>query len=100
MASSRETNPTRAHAYLAAGANGDTPRLAALYRELCGMRDALLGIVGTTLVDGAYDKLLHRMAEPDFPLRLLPPYVSSTEAMADVYRSTLAARLPDWLPSR
>ena len=29
------------------------------------MRDALLGIVGTTLVDGAYDKLLHRMAEHD-----------------------------------
>lgn len=30
-------------------------------------------------IDGAYDKMLYRMTDPDFPLRLLPPYTYATE---------------------
>lgn len=30
-------------------------------------------------IDGAYDKMLFRMSDPTFPLRLLPPYAHATE---------------------
>jgi dihydrodipicolinate synthase/N-acetylneuraminate lyase len=30
---------------------------------------------------GVYDKLLFKLHDPDFPLRLLPPYASATDAM-------------------
>ncbi len=30
-------------------------------------------------MDGAYDKLFAKLADPDFPLRLLPPYQGSTD---------------------
>ncbi|MDB6127132.1 MAG: Dihydrodipicolinate synthase/N-acetylneuraminate lyase, partial [Verrucomicrobia bacterium] len=30
-------------------------------------------------IDGAFDKMLFRVADPAFPLRVLPPYSSATE---------------------
>lgn len=100
LTSISSSNPTRAYDYLAAGANGDAQRFAQLYRELCGVLHALLDATGTSHIDGAYDKAIHRLSEPDFPLRLLPPYETTTlEAFAQ-YRDTLATYYPDWLPRK
>ena len=52
-----------------------------------------------SLNDGAYDKLVAKIAEPDFPLSLLPPYESSTDAGYLQYRDELAADFADWLPA-
>ncbi len=43
-------------------------------------------------MDGAFDKLLHRLHDPEFPLRLLPPYASATEADFLRFRETLPPR--------
>jgi dihydrodipicolinate synthase/N-acetylneuraminate lyase len=100
LASISSSNPQRAHEYFAAGASGDAVRFATLYRELCGVLHALLDAAGTGLIDGAYDKAIHRLSEPDFPLRLLPPYETTSEATFERYRDVLAAEFPQWLPAK
>ena len=94
------SNPARAREYLEAGASGDAVRFTQLYRELCGVLHALLDAAGTGFIDGAYDKAIHKLSEPDFPLALLPPYESTTEAIFAQYRDRLAERHPEWLPDR
>ena len=98
LASTASSHPKRAHEYLYAGATGNSQRLCELYRELCGVLNALLFAVGTNLIDGAYDKVIHKLSEPDFPLALLPPYEAAQEAAFVQYRATLEAEYPDWLP--
>ena len=44
-------------------------------------------------IDGAFDKMLYRMTDPTFPLRLLPPYEGATE---DDFAKFLAAIPPGW----
>ena len=44
-------------------------------------------------IDGAFDKMLYRLTDPAFPLRLLPPYESATE---DDFAKFLAAIPPGW----
>jgi hypothetical protein len=46
-------------------------------------------------IDGAYDKMLFRVSDPTFPLRLLPPYASATEAD---FARFLAALPAGWRP--
>lgn len=61
---------------------------------------ALLRAVGLEHIDGAYDKIIHKLAEPDYPLALLPPYEGGTEAAYRQYKAELEAKWPAWLPSR
>lgn len=100
LASISASNPARARQYLTAAATHDHAMLAQLYRELCGVLHALLGAAGTSSIDGAYDKLIHKLAEPDFSLELLPPYETSSLAAFEQYRTELAEHWPEWLPNR
>ena len=38
---------------------------------------------------GAYDKLLFKLYDPEFPLRLLPPYQGATELMFQRFRAAM-----------
>jgi dihydrodipicolinate synthase/N-acetylneuraminate lyase len=98
LTSISSSNPARAFEYLNAGADSDWPRFATLYRELCGVLHALLDSAGGSFVDGAYDKAILKLSEPDFPLRLLPPYETVGDAVYETYRARLAAEFPQWLP--
>jgi hypothetical protein len=42
-------------------------------------------------MDGAYDKMLYRVTDPTFPLRLLPPYEGATEPEFEAFRNGLPA---------
>ena len=100
LASVSASNPRRAWEYFRAGTDGDFNRFAELYRELAGVMGAVRRAAGSvSLNDGAYDKLVAKIAEPDFPLSLLPPYQSSTDEGYLQYRDELAASFPDWLPA-
>lgn len=100
LASIAASNPARARDYFDAGATGDYHRFAALYRELAGVMGAVRRAAGGMgLNDGAYDKLVAKLAEPDFPLALLPPYQSSSEDGYRRYVAELAERYPGWLPA-
>ena len=47
--------------------------------------------------DGAFDKLFSRLLIPDFPLRLLPPYTSASEAAFERFAGVLRGHFPQWL---
>lgn len=42
-------------------------------------------------IDGAYDKMLFRMSDPAFPLRLLPPYAHATDEDFARFKAALPA---------
>lgn len=86
------TNPASAHEFF--GARGE--RLRTLGEELRAVNDALARHVGDAAhMDGAFDKMLYKLFDPEFPLRLLPPYQSTTDVMFDNYRKSMPKR---WLP--
>lgn len=69
-------NHARAHAFVA----GPDERRTADVVDLRAMVGTLIELAkGRFHIDGAYDKMLFRTADPAFPLRLLPPYASSTD---------------------
>jgi len=80
-----------------AAKNKDFPRMLQFYGEVMGMTDGLFSMVGTDLIDGAYDKMFIRTVDPSFPLRLLPPYTAATEAQFAQYVEFLRERYPQWL---
>jgi dihydrodipicolinate synthase/N-acetylneuraminate lyase len=67
--------------------------------ELAAMRDQLrevhralkTAIVDETYMDGAYDKLYIKLHERCFPLRLAPPYASTSDATFVKFRDALPA---------
>jgi dihydrodipicolinate synthase/N-acetylneuraminate lyase len=99
LASIAASNPGRASAYFRAGADGDQAALAAYYRELAGMMGAIRRAAGGMgLTDGAYDKIVSKVIDPDFPLRLLPPYQGASDEGYRGYLAELTARFPSWVP--
>ena len=44
-------------------------------------------------IDGAFDKMLYRVSDPTFPLRLLPPYQFASDAEFDAFRAAIP---PAW----
>ena len=81
-------NPARAKAFVA----GDDARRAADLVELKAMLATLMELsAGRFHIDSAYDKMLFRVADPKFPLRLLPPYVSATEEDFDRFLAAIPA---------
>lgn len=80
-----------------AAAANDLERLAMYQQELSGIREGILTIVGAASMDGAYDKLLYKLTNPAFPLRMLAPYDSSTDEQYRQYRDFLRERFPAWL---
>jgi len=71
-------------------------KLEAMSQEQHTILEALMTSVnGEAHMDGAFDKLLYRLHDPNFPLRLLPPYTAATEEMFAKFRESLPAR---WCP--
>ncbi len=63
-----------------------------MIEELRAIHGRLMAIVGHEAhMDGAYDKLFVKVHEPDFPLRLLPPYASTSDATFRSFRDSLPA---------
>ncbi len=90
LASISTVNYARAKAYVA----GDDDRRAADVPEMRAMVATLMKLSANRFhIDGAYDKMLFRVSDRDFPLRLLPPYVAATE---DDFAQFLAAMPAGW----
>jgi len=87
------TNYERAKEYVA----GDAAHRAAMVPDFHAMIALVreLGARGYHM-DGAFDKMLYRMTDPTFPLRLLPPYAAASEADWAHFRDALPAR---WKPA-
>ncbi len=86
--------------YFDAGQNRDVAQLVTLEGELHRIAPVFHACVGQgrSRIDGAYDKVLWRLHDPRFPLRMLPPYQGATESAADEFLAFLRRDYPHWAP--
>ena len=81
-----------------AGRRRDVDRLVAIQREIRVVIQTLFETVPDNRIDGSYDKLFEKMYHPEFPLRLLPPYLGSSDEEFHTFVNLLRRRLPEWIP--
>jgi dihydrodipicolinate synthase/N-acetylneuraminate lyase len=99
LASYAPLNLDVARQFFEAGQRRDTRTLFELHGELAGLnRELAQCVAGGAHMDGAFDKLLWRVHDERFPLRLLPPYASSTEEDFHRFVAVLREKYPRWLP--
>jgi len=91
-------NPARARLLFEAAVHGDARTVAELTSELADLVSALFAQVGGARMDGVYDKCYSRILDPDFPLRLLPPYIGASEDAFNAFVESVRASHPQWLP--
>jgi len=91
-----------------AGITGDWATLFRIQAESLDIFAELVGGTGAEVgsaafpgakphMDGAYEKLLAKVHDPRFPLRLLPPYQSTTDEGYQEFVRRVRAKLPHWL---
>jgi dihydrodipicolinate synthase/N-acetylneuraminate lyase len=94
------TNAATARAHFAAGQRGDVATMVRYQGELQIMIEKLLAAAADSpRIDSAYDKILWKLHDPEFPLRLLPPYEAARPTAADDFRRFLEATYPHWAPA-
>lgn len=82
------------HGKARAFVQADDATRAAMFQSLQGVGRGLKEVsAGRFHIDGAFDKMLYRVNDPAFPLRLLPPYVGADGADFEAFRNGLPA---DW----
>lgn len=91
-------NPERLRAFVEAGSAKDVATLLTMQGELRRLVDGIFEIVRVPLIDGAFDKLIWKLHDPDFPLRLLPPYESARDDAATRFNEWIQRNVPAWAP--
>ena len=87
----------QARKYFQAGQAGDRVELLARQGELVELTKDLLALGRSQAhMDGAYDKVFAKIHDPDFPLRLLPPYAGLTEDTFRQFIALLREKFPRW----
>lgn len=96
------TNLEMGGRYFEAGRAGDLPALVRLEGELHQIAKAFHAMVGggASHIDGAFDKVLWRLHDPLFPLRLRPPYLGAEASAADAFCTWLREHYPNWAPQQ
>lgn len=93
------TNFARATEFYQAGRAQNEAKLASISKDFPGLIAAFKDAVGTSAhIDGAFDKMFCRVHDPEFPLRLLPPYSGVSDTAFAHYLELLKQNHPDWLP--
>ncbi len=82
-----------------AGRRRDVAAMVSIQREVDIVIQTLFETVPDNRIDGSYDKLFEKMYDPEFPLRLLPPYVGSSDDEFHAFVRLLRKRLPEWVPN-
>jgi len=92
-------HPARSREFFDAGQRGDGDALRRLTRELNRIRAQIIAVVAQERghMDGAYDKLYARLADPEFPLGLLSPYQGASPAAFEAFRRWLTQEAPGWV---
>jgi dihydrodipicolinate synthase/N-acetylneuraminate lyase len=93
-------NPAAGIRFFEAGLRGDLGELLARQGELVAIEAALERAAGDSgaHMDGAFERMLHRLVDERFPMAQLPPYAAVPEAGYRAFRDWLAATHPRWLP--
>ena len=91
-------NWPKLHALLEAGKRRDFAATTAINREINIVVQTLFEAVPDSRIDGSYDKLFEKMYDAEVPLRLLPPYIGSSDEEFHTFVRLLKERLPEWVP--
>ena len=86
--------------YFSAGQAQSVHDLLRMDRELHHISQAFHACVGPGHIDGAYDKVLWRLHDHRFPLRLLPPYAGASESASESFLAFLREHYPHWAPDQ
>ncbi len=81
-----------------AGQRRDVAAMVAINAEIDIVIQTLFETVPEGRIDGSYDKLFEKMYDAEFPLRLLPPYLGSSDEEFHAFVRLLRERLPEWVP--
>ena len=99
LSSLANLNCSSLRAFFEAGERRDASVLLRMQRELSALgRDLAELVGGTAHMDGAFDKMLWRMHDRRFPLRMLPPYSGVTEECFERFARLVAEKYPRWMP--
>lgn len=98
LASLATTNWPSGHQYFDAGRRREPEPLLTMQRELSALVRDLVAVVGDAAhIDGAFDKMLWRLHDRRFPLRLLPPYAGVSDDIFDRFAALLREKYPRWV---
>lgn len=93
------TNSTACRAYFEAGRRQDLPTLLEMHAEISSIVEALVAAAGPGVhIDSAFDKMLWKLQDERFPLRLLPPYRGATDAGYRQFAEFVRTTCPRWAP--
>ncbi len=94
------TNHLQSQRFFDAGCLRDAAALLQMDADLHQISAAFHSTIGRgeQLIDGAFDKVLWRLHDRRFPLRLLPPYRGASQSAADEFLAWLRLRFPTWAP--
>lgn len=81
-----------------AGQHRDVATLVSIQREVDIVLRTLFETIPDNRIDGSYDKLFEKMYQPEMPLRLLPPYIGTSDEEYHSFVRLLKERLPEWVP--
>ncbi len=99
LVSLASTNWKAGRAFFEAGQRQDAAALIANQRELNAMLYLLIGEGGPgEHIDGTFDKMIWRLHDKRFPLRLLPPYQGVDESAFNRFATKLREKFPRWAP--
>jgi dihydrodipicolinate synthase/N-acetylneuraminate lyase len=94
------TNHAMCRAFFDAGQRRDVALLHELNGEITQLIAALIRAAGPGCrIDGAYDKMLAKLQDARFPLRLLPPYETASDDGFRQFAEAVRAQTPRWLPA-
>ena len=85
--------------YFDAGKRHDMPMLLERHAEIRHLIADLIAAAGPEAhIDSAFDKMLWKLQDERFPLRLLPPYQGSTDEGFARFRDAVRTKYPRWMP--
>jgi len=100
LISAAATNMRAGREFFEAGRTRNVAKLIQMEGEIHQITRELLRVVTDgERIDGAYDKVLWKLHDPEFPLRMLPPYAAAKPDAADRLLSYLRENFPRWAPS-
>ncbi len=93
------TNHATCKAYFEAGQTQDIKKLMSMYAEMATLTNELIAAAGPDChIDSAYDKMLWKLVDERFPLKLLPPYQGSTDEGFRRFVDAVRTKCPNWWP--
>jgi dihydrodipicolinate synthase/N-acetylneuraminate lyase len=84
--------PELTREYFEAGRRRDLARAFEIQAKFMEIGEGLFGHIKTLHMDGAYDKFMVWLVDPEFPRRLLPPYETFSDSDAQRGRAYYEAR--------